>query len=210
MVNILAIGGHYDDIELGCSGSLCRWKSEGHSVYSMVVTTSDYQAYDGTVIRSKEQAATEGKRAAQILQIHQLPCLNYQAKQVQYNEQLIEDLNCDIDTYNIDTILTHWQHDIHQDHSAISLATLTAGRHCPRILMYRSNWYPTLYPFNGNFFVDISSFMDIKLESIAAHTSELERRGRAWTDFILHQDHNNGLVIGVQYAEAFSVVKWLV
>ena len=106
-------------------------------------------------------------------------------------------------------IFTHWKNDVHQDHSAIGKATLNAGRRCPRILMYRSNWYKTLDSFNDNFYIDISNYVSDKKESIYAHETEYKRRGDDWVDFVIHQNRNSGMEIGVEYAEAFECVKWL-
>ena len=32
-MKILAIGAHFDDIELGCGDSLLTWKNQGHSIF---------------------------------------------------------------------------------------------------------------------------------------------------------------------------------
>ena len=75
--------------------------------------------------------------------------------------------------------------------------------------MYRSNWYHTTEPFRDNFHSDISSYVNLKVESLKAHTTEFERRGKEWVDFVIHQNRNCGIRVGVKYAEAFEIVKWL-
>ena len=70
-MNVLAIGAHYDDIELGAGGSIARHIDEGDNVYMVVVTHSGYTSCDGTVIRSKETASTEGLSAAAALGVKQ-------------------------------------------------------------------------------------------------------------------------------------------
>lgn len=37
-MNILAIGAHPDDIEIGCGGTLIKYADRGHKVYSLVMT----------------------------------------------------------------------------------------------------------------------------------------------------------------------------
>ena len=76
--------------------------------------------------------------------------------------------------------------------------------------MYRSNWYKSVEPFDGDFFVDISDYLDIKVASIRAHESECERRGEQWITFVKNQNRTRGIEIGVDYAEDFKLVKWLV
>ena len=75
--------------------------------------------------------------------------------------------------------------------------------------MYRSNWYQTLERYRENFYIDVTKQIDIKKESLYAHTTEVERRGDEWVDFVIHKNKNSGLEIGVEYAEAFECVKWL-
>ena len=209
-MNVLAIGGHYDDIELGAGGSIAKHVSEGDKVFAVVVTHSAYENYDGKLVRSKQTAWEEGVQAAKILGVEDLICLDYETKNVRYETKLIEDLNKIIDEKKIDVIYTHWIHDVHQDHSAIGKATLNAARHVPRILMYRSNWYITSQQFVENFFVDITPHINKKINSIKAHESECARRGEKWMKFVLQQNYNTGIKLGLEYAEGFEVVKWLI
>ena len=41
-MNILAIGAHWDDIELGCSLTLKKLKEKGHEIFTVVVCSSQY------------------------------------------------------------------------------------------------------------------------------------------------------------------------
>lgn len=161
------------------------------------------------MIRSKDVALKEGQRAANIIGA-QLLCGESKAKELPYGVTLIENINKLIDDLNIDLIYTHWVHDIHQDHRAAGLATLNAARHVPRILMYRSNWYATTIPFNARLYVDISSTIKTKIKAIKAHKSEYQRYGEEWINFVLHQNRNDGIEIGVEYAETFEVVRYLI
>jgi LmbE family N-acetylglucosaminyl deacetylase len=55
-MNILALGAHSDDIELGCGGSLARYASLGHNIYLYVATKSGYSDSEGNLIRSDNQS----------------------------------------------------------------------------------------------------------------------------------------------------------
>jgi len=208
-MNILAIGAHFDDIELGCGGALAKHVSEKDNVSMVVVTHSAYMTYKSKPIRSKDAAFKEGKNAALILGIKKITCLGYETKKVQYCAELIEQLNRIIDELHIDTVYTHWTGDVHQDHSAIAKATLNAARHVPRILMYRSNWYASAETYVGNFYIDISKYMDKKIKSIKAHKTEYDKFGQRWIDFVAHQNRNSGIELGVDYAEAFQLARYL-
>ena len=208
-MKILAIGAHADDVELGIGGSICKYTSEGHDVTILLITHSEYSDFTGKIIRSKETAWQEAKDAAIIMGVKDVRCLNYETKRVTYNVDLIEDINREISEINPDIIYTHWDGDINQDHSAISQATIVAGRNIPRILMYRSNWYKSYKHFENNFYIDITGFIDKKIQAINAHKSETSRRGPEWSDFFKNQCRNNGQEVGVKYAESMQLIKWL-
>lgn len=209
-MKVLVIGAHADDIELGVGGTISRYSDEGHHVSILLITHSAYSDFDGKVIRSRETAMIEARAAAKIMGTDDITCLDYETKCVKYDVKLIEDINRHIDRFCPDVIYTHWDGDINQDHSAISQATIVAGRNVPRILMYRSNWYKSYKHFENNFYVDVTDHIEKKVESIKAHQSEYSRRGEAWTDFFKNQCRIYGQEVGVKYAEAFQLIKWLV
>ena len=76
--------------------------------------------------------------------------------------------------------------------------------------MYRCNYYDTEVNFRGNFYSDISDVMDIKIQVIKAHKSELERVRYSWLEFFINQNNNDGQKIGVEYAECFEIIRYLV
>jgi LmbE family N-acetylglucosaminyl deacetylase len=209
MMNVLAIGAHADDVELGLGGTISKHVSNGDNVHILLVTHSEYTNFDGKLVRSRETALEEAHNAAKIMGVSRLSCLNYETKAVTYDVRLIEDINRHIDHDRANVVYTHWDGDINQDHSAISQATIVAGRNVPRLLMYRSNWYKSYKHFENNFYVDVSEFIEKKIEAIRAHSSEMSRRGDDWTDFFKNQCRINGQEVGVRYAESFQVVKWL-
>ena len=208
-MNVLAIGAHYDDIELGCSGTLIKHVDAGDKVTLLVVTDSAYSNPDGRVIRDVETATAEGKRAAEILGAD-LVCLGYKTFEVPFDEGLTREIQKLIETLEIDTIYSQWDGDIHRDHVWTAKAALMAGRHVPRFLMYRSNYYESGVPFEGGFYSDITGLMERKMEVIKAHESELSRTRYRWLDFFEKQNANHGMIIGVDYAECFRVVRYLV
>ena len=208
-MKVLAIAGHADDIELGAGGSILRHSDLGDEVTLLLITHSEYGDYNGNLIRSKEVAESEAKEAADIMGIKNILCLNYETKKVLYTVELIEDINRIIDNMNPDIIYTHWDGDANQDHSAISRATVIAGRNVSRILMYRSNWNQTTKSFKGNFIVDISKYMEDKIRAINAHKSEVSKRGPTWVEYFTNQNRNTGIEIKSSYAEDFEIVKWV-
>ena len=123
---------------------------------------------------------------------------------------MTKEINRYIEERDIDIIYCPWVHDLHRDHYYAAKNTLMAGRHVPRFLMYRSNYYDTEQLFRGNFYSDITDVIDRKFDVIKAHESELKRVRYKWLEFFKKQNENDGQKIGVQYAECFEIIRYLV
>jgi len=207
-MNVLGIGAHFDDLELGCSGTLIKHVQNGDKVTMLVITNSSYNNPNGELIRAANDAYEEGLKAANIIGA-ELICLNISTFFVPFEESLTSEIDRYIEELNIDVMYSPWLHDLHRDHHYAAKNALMAGRHVPRFLMYRSNYYDTEKPFHGNFYSDITDTIDKKIEVIKAHKSELERVRYKWLDFFQNQNANDGQKIGVKYAECFEVVRYL-
>ncbi len=207
-MNILAIGAHFDDVDLGCAGALAKHVKNGDKVYIYVATDSGYKNGNGEVVRDAAVARKEGEMAARIIG-GDLICGGHNSFFLEFEEKVNVDLVKLIEQKEIDTVYTHWSGDVLHDHYNLAKATLHSGRHVTRMLMYRSNWYLSGKDFRGNFYVDISDTWELKERAILAHESECGRTGNKWVEYLKREALNNGLVAGVLYAEAFEVVKWL-
>jgi LmbE family N-acetylglucosaminyl deacetylase len=208
-MNVLAIGAHFDDVELGCGGALARHARAGDPVYVYVATESGFSNYRNEAVRTNEVALDEGRKAMELLGVKDLIVGRFKTLQVEF----VDDLNVEIlrivEERNIDLVFSHWPGDIHHDHQAVGRASIHGCRHVKRQLLYRSNWYHSTDDFKGNFYVDISDTWEIKKRAIEAHRSELARTHRKWIDFFGNEAENAGQRIGVRYAEVFQVLKWL-
>ena len=208
-MNILAIGAHFDDVELGCGGTLAKHASKGDDVYVYVATVSGFANYNHETIRSNEIALKEAHAAMKVLGVQELICGKFQTLEIEFVDSLNMKLLRIVEEKNIDVVYSHWTGDIHHDHQAVAKASLHSCRHVPRLLMYRSNWYHSILEFRGNFYVNITETWETKENAILAHESEVERTGRKWAGFFKNEAENAGQRIGVKYAEVFEIVKWL-
>ena len=195
-------------MELGCGGALAKHVAEGDDVFVYVATQSGYAKYNDIQIRSSKVAAQEGE-AAMSLMGAKLFKGNFTTLEVEFVEKLNVDILKIVEENNIDQAYIHWFGDIHHDHASVSKASLHSCRHVKRILMYRSNWYHSSLDFKGNFYIDISNYLNIKKEIILMHKSELVRTREKWIEFWENEAVNCGLRIGVKYAEVYEVVKWI-
>lgn len=207
-MNVLAVGAHFDDVELGCSGALAKHAKCGDQVTIYVATDSQYANGEGRIIRSGQTAREEGEKAAAIIGA-ELVCGKCRSLFLEFAEETNVELIKLIEEKKIELIYTHWIDDIQHDHINLAKAAIHAGRHVHKILMYRSNWYLSAGSFHKNYFVDISQTWDVKERAILSHQSEFGRVGSKWVDYFKREALNNGLIAGVEYAEGFEVVKWL-
>jgi LmbE family N-acetylglucosaminyl deacetylase len=208
-VNILAIGAHFDDVELGCGGALAKHAKDGDDVYVYVATLSGFADYNNRLVRSNEIALAEARAAMKILGVRDLICGQFKALQVEFGDELNSEILRIVDERKIERVYTHWIADIHHDHRALARASLHSCRHVPRLLMYRSNWYESAENFRGNFYIDVTTTWPQKEKAIRAHASEMSRIGERWLRYFRNEAENAGQRAGVQLAEAFDVVKWL-
>jgi LmbE family N-acetylglucosaminyl deacetylase len=207
-MNVLAIGAHFDDIELGCAGALTKHVANGDNVYAYVATKSGFTNHKNVEIRSNDIATIEGENAMIVLGVELIKG-TFNTLEVEFTDSLNLEILKIVEEKKIDTVYSHWMGDIHHDHQSVARASLHSCRHVPRQLMYRSNWYHSNVDFKGNFYIDISDFWELKRKSIEAHESEMERTGRKWIDFFKNEAENAGQRIGVEKAEVFEVIKWL-
>lgn len=208
-MNILAIGAHFDDVELGCGGTLAKHARRGDNVYVFVATVSGFTNQYNQTVRSNETALAEARDAMEILGVKELLCGNFKTLEVEFVDALNIEILKIVQEKKIDLVYAHWAGDIHHDHQAVAKASLHSCRHVPRLLMYRSNWYHSTLEFRGNFYVDITEHWRVKEQAIRAHITEMDRTGEKWISFFHNEAENAGQRIGVQFAEVFELVKWL-
>ena len=91
-MNILAIGAHFDDIELGCGGSIAKHVAQGDSVYVYVATDSGFINHANQIIRSSEVAKSEAEAAMRVLGVKELICGSFKTLDLEF----IDGLNVEI------------------------------------------------------------------------------------------------------------------
>ena len=60
-MNVLAIGAHYDDIEIGCGGTIARHVQNGDNVVFLTISHSGYESIEGQKIRDAKIAKKESE-----------------------------------------------------------------------------------------------------------------------------------------------------
>lgn len=205
---ILAVGAHFDDVELGCGGSLAWHASVGDVVHVFVASNSGFKDPYGKTIRDSKAARRQGLEAADIIGVTHVHEGGFPTNSVPADDQLTSKIRQVIEQHNINWIYTHWHDDAHLDHQVVSRATLSAARHVQRVLLYRSNHFmgPTQPAYN--YFIDVSAHIDTKIAALKAYEDEYERAGQMWHETILAENAYWGKRMGVDHIEGFVASRF--
>ena len=199
-VNILAIGAHPDDIEFGCGGTLTKYSQRGHRLFLMVMTGGGSGAPSET--RMAEQTA-----ARPILGAEEIFWGGYQDTHLGVDAEMIKKIESVIASVKPEFIFCHFPDDTHQDHRHLAQAVMSATRYIRNVLFYEG---PTTQNFNPQVYVDIADTLEVKLEALQAHRSQVMKTNiedlsiievaRSCANF-------RGIQGRVKYAEAFHALR---
>lgn len=199
-MNILCIGAHPDDIELGCGGTLIKAARAGHRIFMYVATR-------GEASGSPVQRTQESMTSADYIRAERLWVDNFQDSKITVSSELINRIEYLIHQTDPDVIFTHTAEDYHHDHRAISEATLEASRNTQNVLAYE---IPITKKFEPQVFYDISDVLEEKVELIRVFESQrmkLFTKANAVTGLANYRAFQNRLNGTINAVESFEVVK---
>ena len=199
-MNILAIGAHPDDIEIGCGGTLIKYAEHGHRVHLMVLTGGEQGGRRNT--RRKEQDAS-----ARIMGARGIFWGRYEDTKVSVDRRLIQQIERVINKIDPLFIFVHYGDDTHQDHRHLATCTVTATRYTRNVLFYEG---PTTQNFTPTVFVNIDAVLDKKLRTLRAHDSQVMKtnvEGMSILDVARSSAHFRGIQGRVRNAEGFVPLR---
>ena len=205
---ILIIGAHYDDIELGCGGTIAKLIKQGADVTAIIITDSEIKNENDKIIRSKKTAKMEGIKGLSIIGVKKIINFNIKIFDIKNKREVIsKKLNQIVSKEKFDTLFTHWSSDPHLDHKEIADISIWLARKINNIFQYRSNYYFSDLPFIENYFFDISSTLEIKKKALKAHKSEMIRHKYDWYNYFINKAYIDGIKINTNAAESFFSFK---
>ena len=227
-VDVLAIGAHPDDVELGCGGTIAKLLSEGKKVAILDLTQGELGTR-GT----NETRAIEAKNAAEILGISARENLKmrdgFLINSEEYQLRIIKAIR----TYQPEIVFCNAVDDRHPDHAKaaklasdacflsglIKIETEESGKKQekwrPKQVFHYIQW-KNLEP---DFVIDISGFLDKKIESCLAYKTQFYDptstepttpiSSKSFLDSITYRAQDLGRLAGVEHAEGFTTEKTL-
>jgi LmbE family N-acetylglucosaminyl deacetylase len=221
-MNILAVGAHWDDIEIGCFCTLSELNRRGHRIFCTVVCTAEYQPnrnqelseddvrrtndYEGL----SEQAAREaGERAFAMFggtYCHTEKAVN---SQLVYHQSIMQAFERIAHENRIDTVFTHWQGDVNTDHRTTWEISRTAFRRVKNLFMYQSNSYcDGLVHFEPRVYFGFGAeTYEGKRKALEQYKTEWGLRQNRWEREIFEREKAWGYHAGADYAEAFQIAR---
>lgn len=227
-LDILAIGAHPDDVELGCSGTLAKEIHLGKSVGILDLTRGELGTRGSADIRDKESLA-----AAKILNVKVRENLSFaDGFFVNDKSHQIEIIKI-IRKYRPEVVFCNAIDDRHIDHPKASelvssscflsgLAKIETKLKGSTVL--QEMWRPKfIYHYiqwkniNPDICVDISDFISVKINAVKAYESQFYKEGdnskstpistQNFIDSVEYRAKDLGRLCGVEYAEGFTVER---
>ena len=211
MANILVVGPHPDDQELGMGGSIIRLASQGHNLLVLDVTNGEPTPYG-----SLEEREKEWTEAAKIMGVNR-GLLGLKNREVQHTLEARHKMAGVIREHQAEIIFLPFEEDAHPDHRAVTRIVEDARFDAkltkidlpgepiyPKWLIY---YYCThlRWVANPSFCMDITEQMDDKERAIKAYHTQfvLPEKNRRVVEFVRELNGYMGSRIGVRYAEPF-------
>ena len=209
MENILIIGAHYDDAELGCGGTAAKLAEMGKNVYKLTLTDNVTNFKQMNINVAYETSVRESAKACEVLGIKEITeYVPNRCCQLFYNTETMQRIEEVIYKYKIDTVFIHYCEDMNQDHVEASKLCVTASRHCDNVFFYQSNLYITPNQFTPKFFVDITDYVELKIKALEQYTGD-HNRFNSLFETNIERNRVWGYSNKVKYAEGFMVQKYL-
>ncbi len=223
-LDILAIGVHPDDVELGCSGTLMKHIDKGYKVGILDLTRGELGTRGTAATRLAEVDAS-----TKILGVHVRENLGFEdgffVNDKTHQLRLIQIIR----KYQPNVIITNAKYDRHPDHGKSAQLTYDAAflSGLSKIEtslngVAQNAWRPqALYNYiqaihiEPAFVVDVTDYFARKEEAIRAFKTQFHNpdskepatfiSSPEFLDFVTARAVHYGVPIGVKYAEAFTV-----
>lgn len=217
MGNILVFAPHPDDDIIGCGGSINKHVDCGDNAAIVYMTSGDAGSLQYSKKELKEIREAEAQKAAAILGVNDLTFLSIADGYITFTqENLILLINIIRDQKPSVIYLPHagefvsdHQETYHLVKEACNRASGPWFQECKRIpwstltILAYEVWTPIT---NVSYIEDISDYMDIKLQALREHKSQLA--DIKYDEAVAGFNRYRGIITGnCRYAECFQVLK---
>jgi LmbE family N-acetylglucosaminyl deacetylase len=219
MSRVLIMAAHPDDETLGCGGTLLKHKSQGDQIHWCIVTAmSRSLGYSDEQISQREKEISQVKEDFGFDQVSafNLPAAGLDSLDIR---EIIGPVSELFQGFKPDTLYLPFKWDVHSDHRALFQAAWSSAKvfrapFIKRILMMETlSETESAPPFPGqsffpNCFVDITAFMDQKIQIMKRYPSEIRPPPFPRSEEAIRSLAGlRGAAAGCTFAEAFMVLR---
>ncbi len=217
MTSVAVIAPHPDDETLGCGGTLLRHSAAADEVHWLVATTMTRAAgFDNTSIAAREDEIAAVTAHYDFASVHRL---GFPATELDVvpRRDVVRGIGRVFTETRPDTVYVPFEGDAHSDHAVIFQATLACAKWFRYPSVKRLYAYETLSEtefgfgcegFRPTLFVDITEFLDGKIEALNLYRGEVTNSPFPRSGEIVRaQARVRGSTVGSEAAEAFMVVR---
>ncbi|WP_276371173.1 PIG-L family deacetylase [Chryseolinea sp. H1M3-3] len=173
-LKVICVGGHPDDPESGCGGTLTKFSTAGHEVKVVYLTRGEAgiegkSHSEASAIRTKEAEA-----ACKILNVKSY-FLGQVDGNTEVNNEWITKMTELMQNEKPDIVFTHWPIDSHKDHQAASFLTIQAWMRVKKkfqLYFFEVCAGDQTMMFHPTDYVDITKEQETKRKALYCHTSQ--------------------------------------
>jgi LmbE family N-acetylglucosaminyl deacetylase len=214
----LVVSPHPDDEVLGVGGTLLRRKNEGHSLGWLIVTSIDAaHGWTDQQIRRRKQEIQRVSQLFSFTEVFELGIPTTQLDVVPMKD-LVGAISAVFASFQPNEVFVPHMGDVHSDHQAVFKAVASSAKwfrnpSVNRILAYETSSETDfgLNPNEGfipNVFVDISPYLNMKIDAMRIYESELGKHPFPRSEESIHALATvRGATSGFQFAEAFQLLR---
>jgi|SRR5579863_383753 len=202
-LKIVCVGGHPDDPESGCGGTLARFTASGHAVTIIYLTRGEAGISGKSHADAADIRTREAMEACKILGTRAVFVGQIDGESIMNNEW-VKKLQSLLAEEKPDIVFTHWPIDSHKDHQIASLLTIQCWIRAENkfdLYFFEVCTGEQTMVFKPTDYVDISGTKDLKKKAIYCHVSQdppgIYQCGHA------AMEEFRGRELGVIAAEAF-------
>jgi len=185
MNKVLVVAVHPDDETLGCGGTLLKHKDNGDEIHWLIATDiRESEGYDNQTVKTREDEIIKVERLFDFNSVNRLGLPTTKIDEYSMGE-LISKISSVFNKVKPNIIYLPFKGDVHSDHKYIFDAAYSCSK------SFRYPFIKKIYmmevlsetefsvstkedSFIPNVFVDISSYMDRKIETMKIYESEMD------------------------------------
>lgn len=215
---VIIVTPHPDDETLGCGGTILKHIAEEDQVYWLIVTKMNEEYFSNERIQKRQKEIAQVATLYGFEKTIQLPYKAAKLDEVPASD-LVSRIGNIFNEIEPTTIYVPYRNDIHSDHKVVFDATMSCTKwfrypSIEKVLVYETLsetdfiMEPDAIGFRPTLFVNISEYIDKKLEIMKIYQSEMgEHPFPRSEEAIRALATLRGTAAGVKAAEAFMLVK---